>query len=82
MHWDIVNFLKQRKLHNGGYDNPDGLYDDELEHYLCVQVRRGQLFVGESYSNVIYNRMDLLKKYKRVVKKLGIDLKLMSGRHI
>ena len=50
--------------------------EDYLNHFLCVQVKGGKLYVGESYTDEFYAKINkdsnVLKRYINWMQEIGV----------
>jgi len=82
LHSDLYWFLKDRGMIEGNSYNDDGVFDDELEHYITIQYKQKKIMIGESYSSYCVKQMNTkgteenkhFMKWKSMMKSVGLKL--------
>ncbi len=81
LHSHLLDYLYKKRIlrrHITGDLLLSGDYELEysLHEFLCVQVKNGKLYIGESYTDEFYDKIKkdptILKKYITWTKELGI----------
>jgi len=81
LHTHLLEYLfKKRfiriKITGDMFLDKDFELEDYLNHFLCVQVKGGKLYVGESYTDEFYAKINkdsnVLKRYVNWMQEIGV----------